>query len=505
MNICVSASQMRELDRYTCENLTPSRELMRRAGLAAAEHFSGRAGSFAVVCGKGNNAGDGYVIALELHRLGKSVSLFLTEESFSTDGRYYFDACLAEGIAYRKIDESTDLSGFDNIVDCIYGIGFRGEVTGVAAIAVEKINSSGAFVVSIDINSGLDSDSGLSHLCVRSDLTVAVGFYKYGHFLGMARDVMKSRALADKEVGIPLLEGARHALHLESRDLSALFAKRQHFCNKGDFGYVTVMGGCVNYSGAVKLANLSLSALRSGCGVARLASPRSLAHSVTPYLLESTFYPLSDSEGYQKFNKDELDFIIKSSDAMALGMGWGKGPDNAKILTYILQNAELPLLIDADGLNTLAECPPDLLDDTKSKVILTPHPGEAARLCKISTAEVLADPVSIAESFARAHKVTLLLKGSATVIADPESTYIVDSGCAGMASAGSGDVLSGVILGLMGYNEPCALTAAAGAYLCGLAGSLAEGETGDIGAVASDTVKMIPQAILKIRDSSKEI
>ena len=294
-----------------------------------------------------------------------------------------------------------------------------------------------------------------------------------------------------------------HALRLGQKNVLPLFKERPSNCHKGNFGYVTLIGGSINYSGAAKLANMSLCALRSGCGVSRLACPKSLAKSVLPYLLESTFYPLSEKEGYQAYDPNELDEIIKNSKAIAIGMGWGKGEDNEKILGYLIEHSDIPLVIDADGLNTLAKCGVSLLNKAQSKVILTPHTGEAARLSS-SDSKIISDPAGFCERFAREHNVIFLLKGPSTIVTDGKDTYIVDRGCPGMASAGSGDVLTGAILGMLGYNEPTALTVASAAYLCGVAGEIAQQKHTDISMIASDTVSALPEAIIKIRNQTVE-
>ena len=493
MELSVSTETMRRRDKYTCDNLMPSRELMKRAGVAVFEQIRQRKGSFALLCGRGNNAGDGYVIAHELHKSGRKCKLFIESDAFSSDGEYYFTLCKAAGVPYEFWSDTSDISGFDNALDCIYGIGFHGELSGNALEMVRALNQSSAYVISVDINSGLDANSGLAKLCVISDLTLAVGYYKHGHFLGDAKDVIGSKDVLD--IGIPLFDTDSVAHVVSDGDLAPILRKRAHNSHKGDYGYVTLMGGCTMYSGALKLANLALCALKCGCGVSRLACPRSLASSVSPYMLESTLYPLPDRDGYLLFDPDSLDFILKNSRALALGMGWGRGADNARILEYVLKNGEINLLIDADGLNTLAELDEALLRDTRCSVILTPHPKEFSRLCKRSVAEILDDPVLHACEYAQRTGVTLLLKGCATVVTDGRDVYISDRGCPGMASAGSGDLLSGALAGLLGYNDASPLTAVCASYLCGLAGELASKESCDICTTASDSAKYLSRAV----------
>ena len=397
----------------------------------------------------------------------------------------------------RKIEyftENTAFEGYSEIVDCILGTGFSGEVTGLVATAVQRINESGAFVISVDINSGLNGDNGLSSLCVHSDLTISIGFYKSGHFLNQAKDVIGS--LCNVDIGIGLFGECFYLS--EAKDFEAIFPTRLQNSHKGNYGYIAILGGCTEYAGAAKLANLSASALRAGCGVATLIVPETIANSVSPYLLESTLATLPDEKGHMIFDAARLDALLTGKKAIALGMGWGRSPENAKILEHILKNHKLSLVIDADGLNTLAEMDQNLLKETACSVLLTPHLKEFERISRYSMKEIQEDPIKCARLYAKEYGVVLLLKGACTVVTDGNETYLIDRGCAGMATAGSGDVLSGILAGLLGYSPISPLTAACGAYLAGLAGELAEGEKNPISMTASDTVAKIPDAVSRI-------
>ena len=488
MEKIVSSRVMRESDEYTCENVASSAELMYRAGKGIYECLP-RGGKTAVVCGAGNNAGDGFVVAKLLHENGGDVTVFLLSEKFSESGRYYFDMCEELCVKTEKCTEETDFSGFDMVVDCIFGMGFHGEVRGLAAKIIDKINKSGAYVVSADINSGLSADSGLSGGCVRSDLTVSVGSYKYGHFLGMAKDVMRAK----KNIDIGIEIRGEYAILAEKAEFLPHIKPRLNNSNKGTYGYVGIMGGCREYSGAVKLAAMGASALRAGCGVAKIIVPESIASSVAPWILESTLLPMRDEAGHIIFDKTAVDSALAGLAALSVGMGWGRSGENAKILEYILAEKALPLIIDADGLNTLAGMDKNLLKNTACRVVLTPHPKEFERISGMPVAEILANPVENAQAFAREYGVILLLKGASTVVTDGEVTYISERGSAGMATAGSGDVLSGVLTGLLGYMEYSPLTVALGAYLAGAAGELAAAEYTEIAMTAGDTAKMLPK------------
>ena len=289
-------------------------------------------------------------------------------------------------------------------------------------------------------------------------------------------------------------------LELSMKDLKEIFQERKRDTHKGTYGYVGIMGGCMEYTGAIKLANMSSTALRAGCGVVRLIVPKSIETAIAPYLLEQTIFPIDHDEEYKmKFNQEELDSAVDKLKALAIGMGWGKGKSNKKILEYILKNKSFPCIIDADGLNTLSEMDLDILNQTNCKIILTPHLKEFERISKITIEDIKKNPIEIASSFAKKYDVILLLKGTTTIITDGKSTYLVNRGCPGMATAGSGDVLSGILVGMLGYNEANIRTVTAGSYLAGTAGELAQEKYTDISMKASDTIEMIPEAIKNIR------
>ncbi len=486
-----TVAMMRAADAATIAGGIPGRELMRRAARGIFENYPWK-GKTAIVCGSGNNAGDGYALALCLRFAGIACDLILLEDRFSEDGAYYYAQCTEHGIRSISYHTPFDFSEYEEIVDCIFGTGFSGTVQRIAAEAIRDINRSGKHVISADINSGLNGDNGLGTLCVRSDLTVAIGCCKTGHFLNGAKDAIGSVHAVDIGISVP----DSNIYLMTGQDFRGIFPKRAQLSHKGDYGYVTVLGGSAEYSGAVKLANLSASALRAGCGVAQLAVPQSIANAVAPYLLESTLLPIpSDESGHMCYCPDCLDAILAHRAALAVGMGWGHGAEHAKILSHILKNGSLQVVIDADGLNTLSEMGTEILSQTNCRVVLTPHLKEFERLSGVPMSEILSDPIQHAKAFAKQHGICLLLKGSCTVVTDGELVYLVNCGCAGMATAGSGDVLSGILVGLLGYLPLSPLTVACGAYLAGRAGELAEKDLNPVSMLASDTVSHITQAV----------
>ena len=484
----LSVENMRESDKATIEK-TGSKELMKKAGEAISRAFSPR-GKVAIVCGTGNNAGDGFVVAGCLTERGIPVHIFLLEDKFSPDGEHFFNIAKEKGVSYSIFTPETDFSDFGTIVDCIFGTGFKGTPTGIYQVVINKINESPAFVVSADINSGLSGDSGMGEVVVKSDLTVSIGSFKPGHFLNMAKDIMKEKV--NCPIGIDAVYPPFYLL--EAEDFKGVFSPRKNLSNKGDFGYVALVGGSAKYSGAVKLSNLALSALRSGAGVVKLGVPEEISHSVMPYILESTLFPLSSKNGNILFNEAEISELTGNTKAVAIGMGIGVSEEIKAVITYLLKSYTGVLIIDADGLNTISESGISI-KNCAPKLVLTPHLKEFSRLTDLSISEISENPVECAKNFAKENGCIILLKGPCSVITDGERVYLTDKGCAGMATAGSGDVLSGITAGLCGFEKDTLLAVACSAYINGLSGEIAETKTNSFSMTAGDTVSAIPEAI----------
>jgi len=490
----VSVDNMRKSDAMTAEKISfPT--LIEHAGQAIFEAVKWGERN-AIICGIGNNAADGFVVAKLLKHSGKAVELFLLSGRFTEAGRMYFDHCTALGIPVRRGLEELILDGFDVILDCIFGTGFKGEIEDPYRTAIERINASGAYIVSCDINSGLGGDSGLGRCCVHSDLTVSLGNYKSGLFLNSAKDVIKEKINCD--IGIELLD--EPAYLIEKEDIRHLFAKRPNDSNKGDYGYVTLIGGSVEYSGAAKLANLSLAALRSGAGVSKLAVPDTITDAVLPYLLESTLFPLDTADGAYCYSSATAERLMNRTAAAAIGMGMGRSPEVRRLLEYLICEYSGRLVVDADGLNVLSGMDRNRFKNASCDLILTPHPKEFERLCGEKFEEFRGDLITCAKKYAESTGSILLLKGPTTIITDGKTVYLVDRGTSGMATAGSGDVLSGILAGICGWAEDAdlLLAVAAGAYLNGLAGEIASREIPPISMIAGDTVRAIPEAVKEI-------
>ena len=279
-------------------------------------------------------------------------------------------------------------------------------------------------------------------------------------------------------------------IHIE--DIKNIFLKREKNANKGDFGKVGILGGSINYSGAIKLATMSLASLRSGCGLVKVMVPNEIVSLLSPVLLEQTLFPYKNLEDIKK--------SLKDLDSLVIGMGWGYDEKHLTILKYILENFQGNLVIDADGLNTLVNHL-EILKTSQANIVLTPHLKEFSRLTNLSIEEIEKNKIEIAKSFANENHVILLLKGSTTIITNGSDVYLTNYGTPGMATSGSGDVLSGILAGLLGYLKYNLISVSAGAIINGLAGELAEEKNTDIGMIARDTISYIPDAIKKIRNA----
>ena len=537
----LSVANMRKSDAWTIEHEVSGKELMLRAGkgiVEAADKVCHWESACAIVCGSGNNAGDGYVIASLLAERGIACRIFLLGDKYSEDGAYYYQKCMDMGIPTAKCNEQTTFVGYARIVDCIFGTGFSGEPRGLSSIIIDRINEAhehGSIVISADINSGLNGDNGLAVRCVQSDLTVSVGGWKSGHFLNGAMDYMREKQNCD--IGIRPVEPAYHLL--EEEDVRCLFPARKHESNKGSFGYLALIGGSVRYSGAIRLANIANSALRAGAGVVKLAVPEGICTGITPHILESTLFPLHQKDdGFFRFEKAQWEELLRGTRAAAFGMGIGNSEDTQQAVRFLLEEYDGVLVIDADGLNALArileeergeeaavedapmeKCSEEaavtdaklheyrsqnaskdsLLARTKAQVILTPHLKEFSRLSGYSIDQIRQEPIPLAQEFAREHKVILLLKGPCSIITDGTEVLLCDRGCPGMATAGSGDVLSGIMAAVCAANPDKLLqAAAAAAYINGAAGELAQEAYNDVTMTAGDTAAMVREVMVQI-------
>jgi ADP-dependent NAD(P)H-hydrate dehydratase / NAD(P)H-hydrate epimerase len=511
----LNADQMREADRRTIEDIgIPSLVLMENAGrqvVAAMESFFSDLAErqIAVVSGKGNNGGDGFVVARTLHQRGIDVSVFVVGQvsDIKGDARVNLEILGRLGITVVEIaDEGqwelhfSEISEHDLIVDALFGTGLKAALTGIYETIIADINGAAIPVVSIDVPSGVSADTAdLIGDSIEATVTVTLGAPKLPLILPPAEQ--KSGEVVIADIGIPAevidaLEGPR--IELLTRDrIRPLIAPRAADAHKGDFGRVLIVAGSRGKTGAAALA--AQGALRSGAGLVTIASPKSCAPIVATYAPEFMTEALEETvDGTVDFAAAEY-VLGLSADVLAVGPGLGRGEAVTTFVREILESSEVPLVFDADALNAFADEPAALLGRDGRDLILTPHPGEMARLVGCSVADVQADRLGVAREFASSHKAYVILKGHRTIIATPQGGIFVNpTGSPGMATGGTGDVLCGMVAAWLALLLDAEAACRLAVYLHGAAGELADADHGEVSMTAGDLADHIGDAILEL-------
>lgn len=439
------------------------RELMYTAGTSAAktitEKYSAQNKKVAVLCGKGNNGGDGYVIAEYLKNEGATVSVIAPFGAPVTENaKHYCERFTGEIL--KKLD-----ADYDIIIDALFGIGFKGSLDAATEELIVNVNNQNAIRIAVDIPSGVECDSGLVNTTAfKAHLTLTFIAFKPCFLLPLGSNYCGEVTVLD--IGVPVIEKTYEIIK------EPHFKERVHNSHKGTYGTALIICGSYGMAGALMLC--SKSALRSGLGIAKCVMPKSIYEAFTRFLPEAVCVPLKETEnGTVKFSAFKSQNLLNSCNAVLFGCGSGTAKDNKKILKYLLRHCRTPLIIDADGINTLASCI-ELLKKSKAPVILTPHPGEMARLCKVSVSEIESDRPKYAKEFAAKYGCTLVLKGSNTIVADKKGNISFNIlGNSGMATGGSGDVLAGITVSLAAQGYAPEVSAKFAVYLHSLAGDRA--------------------------------
>ncbi|RPJ49227.1 MAG: NAD(P)H-hydrate dehydratase [Candidatus Latescibacterota bacterium] len=515
----LTPDEMRRADRYAIDELgIPGLDLMERAGTEVARAIEARFGAsglrVVVLCGKGNNGGDGFVAARRLASRGARVDavLFATAAELTGDAAANRErAAAAPGVSLREAPDSSGDAGVaeriasaDVVVDALLGTGFAGAPRGRLADAIALSRAARGAIAAIDAPSGVNCLSGaVDGEAVRADLTVTLAAPKVGLYLH------PGRAFAGEIVVVPIgmpeeaLERAGgKAFLFDEEDARALVKPRRRDAHKGDFGRILVVGGSPNYTGAPVLAGLA--ALRAGGGLVTLGVPASLQPLYAARVLELMTFPLPDRDGVHSGEGASLLLDRKDRfDVLAAGPGFARGGEQEEFLRRLLARWEGPLVVDADGLHALAR-KEDRIASTKASLVLTPHLGELEALTGRARAEILADRVGFVRETSATLCAVLLLKGNPTLVADPSGAVTLNTtGNPGMATAGSGDVLTGCIAALLGRGLVPAEAARLGVWLHGKAGDLAADANGEAGLIAGDIILHLPAAILPLeRESS---
>ncbi|MCK5312411.1 MAG: NAD(P)H-hydrate dehydratase [Desulfobacteraceae bacterium] len=513
----VTADEMQNMDRDTIESFgIPGRTLMESAGRGAytmlVQTFPNISSkTVGIIAGRGNNGGDAFVVARYLMEKNIHTNIFLlcSKKKISGDAKANFE--LVQKLIKNNnnssiteiIDENTlqkyksKLLHHDIFVDGIFGTGLNSDVRGIFKDIIAMVNKSKSLVFSIDIPSGLSADTGKPcGIAINASATATFAHPKPGHILHPGDKHTGELEVVD--IGIPgyITEKFNPKLNLlEEKDIKLLFPERDSESHKGHFGHVLILAGSPGKTGAAALA--SNAAMRCGTGLVTLGIPQSLNTSVEPQVTEAMTYPLPDN-GKGILTESAFEKIIeiaKDKDAIAIGPGIGTDKRTKTLLEKLIKVLDIPMIMDADSLNLIAENP-QILKNTKSDIILTPHPGEMARLASTSTQEIQDNRLESARTFSDEFGITLVLKGANTIISlADKKAYICPAGNPGMASGGMGDVLTGMIAGFKAQGFSSENAAIAGVFIHGLCGDMLADSMGGFGFLASDMVKVIPEVI----------
>jgi hydroxyethylthiazole kinase-like uncharacterized protein yjeF len=512
----VSAEEMRAIDRVTSTRFgVPSLTLMENAGAAVADYVLAQYAAserIVVFCGKGNNGGDGFVAARRLHERGKKVQVILLADPDALTG----DAAVMYGklpITASVVHSSEELRGegmqsslqADLYLDAVLGTGFKPPVSGLYADAIAILNASQIPVIAVDIPSGADADAmGLqSGTIARGDAIVTFTAPRLAHVFSMLTTGQTFVA----DIGSPE-EAIVSSLQLNvitARDIAPLIGSRPAESNKGSYGHVLVLGGSLGKSGAAAMAGMA--ALRAGAGLSTVAAPKSVQATVAGFHPELMTEPLPETQAgtIAASAQDRVAELAKGKSVLAIGPGISRDPQTSELVRVLLAKLQLPLVVDADGLNAF-EGRADELNGKGRTLVITPHPGEMARLTGSSIAEVQKDRLGIARKFARARELIVVLKGHRTLVVKPDGeAWVNTTGNPGMATGGTGDILTGMVAGMIAQHPKDAFAAALTAvHLHGLAGDVMRERVGEYSLVATDLLQGLPEAFRRTQSTAKE-
>jgi len=508
----VTASEMQQMDRQTIESFgIPGRVLMENAGLGATrvlfEQFDNIIDKkVGVVAGRGNNGGDGFVIARYLAQKGSDVTVYLLAESANVKGDAAANLKLLLPLNLPVVempDEQSFLTHKTGMlhqeiwIDALLGTGLKSDVKGYFKKIIEFINDLSRPVFSVDIPSGLNPDTGqVCGACIRAKATATFAFAKTGHILFPGAEYTGYLEIID--IGVPdhIAKNIRPKQHLLTPErIRSTFKHRLPDAHKGTTGHVLVVSGSVGKTGAAAMT--AMSAMRAGAGLVTLAIPESLNPVLETQVLEAMTYLLPETEngiiGESAFNK--IMDLLAGKKCLAIGPGLGQTAETKKLVHRIIKESPVTIVIDADGLNNIAGST-EILKKAKAPVILTPHPGEMARLIDSTTGSVQKDRIACARKFAKKFNVHIILKGVKTIIAHPDGNIFINpTGNPGMASGGMGDVLTGIIAGLVAQGFSPESAAHTGVYLHGAAADRLAEKIGPFGYLATEVMNAIPGQI----------
>lgn len=509
----LKVSHMRQIDRMSIgENITLGYSYMLKAGIGLVNSVrelvpDNRAGEIAILCGKGNNGGDGYVAGRMLLDAGYRVmcfSLYNTEE-LKGECKVAFEEYMSQKGNHLVISDPADLANllrYKLIIDAMLGTGLKGDPHGLCAMAIDSVNNSGVTVLSADTPSGLNNDTGVpGNPCIKADVTVTMGYPKIGLYFHPGK--MYAGRIVVQDLGYPdevVSEKKNWLNYPEPEDMALFLPRRLPAGSKYDHGVALLVCGSKGMAGSAALA--SESALKSGCGMVHLASPESLLPVLSVKLTEPVLHPLDETaNGTASFSAiDQIKELASNKQALCVGPGLSHEDQTSKLIREVIKSIVLPTVLDADGINAFKNYTEELKAHA-GELLITPHRGEWKRLF----GQLPEDPSEIVEVLkakAREFGMTILLKGSPTLIAGPDdSAYILPFGNSALATAGTGDVLSGIIVSLMSQGAPVISAAILGSYIQAESGTLASKHFGEHSVIASDVAANIFRVIKAIAEN----
>ncbi len=513
----VTSQQMREIDRKALEeNNLSGLILMENAGLKIFQSLKNiypdlRLKKIIIFSGSGNNGGDGFVVARHLYNYGVKAKVFLLAPFHKIKGEAGENLNIIEKMGVELIEVETvkleeiqeAVQKFDLIIDAILGTGLQGRVTGLKAKIIDLVNVAGKEVVAIDVPSGLNADTGkIEGPCIKATHTITLALPKIGLMLFPGASFAGKVTIED--IGIPscLLKNNKIKTNMVTKEIvKSLLPFRATYSHKGSFGKVLILAGSVGMTGAAYLA--SEAAIRSGTGIVILGIPRSLNQIMEVKLTEVMTLPLAETKK-QSLGEDAEETILKlMKDFSVLGIGPGisRELETQRLVRKIIEKSNIPLVVDADAIYALSK-DTNILKKVKVPLVITPHPGEIAKLINKSIDYILDNQLDIAREIAQEFGIMVVLKGARTIVANKEGEAYINIGDnSGMATGGTGDVLTGIICSLIAQGADSFSAAIAGVYIHSLAGDLARDIKGERGMIAGDILSQVPQAFLSLEET----
>lgn len=500
MQYLVNTEQMKAAEKLCSERHISYHQMMQNAGDAIANRIAKTTQwcETVILCGSGNNGGDGFVIAKNLSERMFPVKVILLCKKPKTECAAEFFAELPDEMVLDYELQTQEckaaIRSAELVVDCVFGTGFHGDLPQHIVDAF-AIADNAKLRISADVPSGVNSDDGsIANGCFRPHRTYVVAALKKCCTVPSARDVHGDIELLDIGISEDCFE--EYIALLSDKSFSKCLARRFPTCHKGNFGRMLNIAGSLSYCGAAAMSTRA--ALRSGVGLCTLAAPVSVVKALCAGVQESTFLPLAETaDGFADYTDaagNAIGKILPEMTAVSVGCGMGNNENTQQFTEFVIRNAACPVIIDADGINSISDNI-NVLRKRTGTTILTPHPLEFSRTCGIPVSEIQNNRIDAAKSFAKEYGVILVLKGSETITTDGESVFVNTSGNPALAKGGSGDVLCGIIAALAAQGQNPLYAAACGVYVHGACADAAASEMEQSCALAGDIIAKLPQVL----------